>query len=75
MGRVLYTGESFGVDSLTKGQKYNVVRDEFGTLTIVDASEEDYIYDFNNPRPLDGSSKGGNFTIVDDPRKLLKKLI
>lgn len=69
------SGEWFGVDSITNGQKYDVVRDEFGTLTIADASEEDYIYDFNNPRPLDGSSKGGTFTIVDNPRKLLKKLI
>lgn len=67
IGKVKYVGESFGVDSLTDGDIYVVVRDENGTIKIVDDSEEDYIYNLNNPKPLDGSSEGGKFYIVDDP--------
>ena len=67
IGKVKYVGESFGVDSLTDGDIYVVVRDENGTIKIVDDSDEDYIYNLNNPKPLDGSSEGGKFYIVDDP--------
>ena len=71
IGKVKYVGESFGVDSLTDGDIYVVVRDENGTIKIVDDSEEDYIYNLNNPKPLDGSSEGGKFYIVDDPNREL----
>ena len=67
IGKVKYVGESFGVDSLTDGYMYIVVRDKNGTIKIVDDSGEDYIYNLNNPKLLDGSSEGGKFYIVDDP--------
>lgn len=75
VGKVKYSGESFGVDSLTDGEVYDVVRDETGMIKIVDDSEEDYIYDLVNPKPLNGSSPGGKFRIIDDPNKELGKYI
>lgn len=75
VGQVKYSGESFGVDSLTDGEVYDVVRDETGMIKIVDDSEEDYIYDLVNPKPLNGSSPGGKFRIIDDPNKELGKYI
>lgn len=75
VGKVKYVGESFGVESLTNGVTYNVVRDETGMIKIVDDSEEDYIYNLAHPKPLDGSSPGGKFSIIDDPNKELEKYI
>lgn len=75
IGRVQYLGESFGVDGLTDGQLYNIVRDDYGSIKVVDDSKEDYIYDLVNPRPADGSSVGGIFIIMDDPNNELAKYI
>lgn len=75
VGKVKYVGESFGVESLTDGVTYNVVRDKSGIIKIVDDSKEDYIYNLAHPKPLDGSSLGGKFMIVDDPNKELAKYI
>lgn len=74
-GKLKYLGETFGVDGLTDGATYNVVKDKYGTLKVVDDSGEDYIYDFSNPRPADNSSKGGAFLIIDDPQEELKNVI
>ena len=75
IGKVKYVGESFGVDSLTDGIIYNVVKDEKGMIKIVDDSGEDYMYDLINPKPLNNSSPGGRLTIVDDPNGELAKYI
>lgn len=75
IGKVKYVGESFGVDSLTDGMIYNVVKDEKGMIKIVDDSGEDYMYDLINPKPLNNSSPGGRLTIVDDPNGELAKYI
>jgi len=64
IGKVKYTGESFGVDSLTDGRTYDVVevlKDDL--IRVVDDSEEDYLYP---PKPIDGSSKGGKWIVVKD---------
>ena len=66
MAIVRYKGESFGVEGLTDGKNYYIVRDKFGYPKVVDDSDEDYIYDLINPRPLDNSSKGGRFEILVD---------
>lgn len=68
LGKVRYVGESFGVDSLTDGEVYAVIEvdKKFGDLRIVDDSAEDYLYSIDNPAPLDGSSKGGKWEIVED---------
>lgn len=38
IGKVKYIGETFGVDSLTNGEIYNVVYDKNNTIKIVDDS-------------------------------------
>lgn len=67
--KLKYVGESFGVDSLTDGKIYDCVGVENGMLRIVDDSEEDYLYSVVNPRPLDGSSMGGKWEIVEDDKE------
>lgn len=67
--RVKYVGVSFGVDSLTNGNVYDVLafEEDPGALRIVDDSGEDYLYDPINPRPLaDPKHPGGHFEIVED---------
>lgn len=60
---------------MTDGKIYNVVYDKNNAIKIVDDSEEDYIYDLNNPKPLDESSQGGKFLIVEDLKEILSKVI
>lgn len=62
--RLRYVGESFGVDSLTNGIIYEATEED-GMYRIIDDSGEDYLYDKENPAPLDGSSKGGKWEIVE----------
>lgn len=67
--RVRYVGQSFGVDSLTDGKEYEVLEldADSGALRIIDDSEEDYLYDPINPRPVANSRHpGGRFEIVED---------
>lgn len=71
---ILYQVLAYLYNCLTDGVIYNVVKDKYGALKVVDDSEEDYLYDFKNPRPADNSSIGGTFIIVDDPQEELKKL-
>lgn len=75
IGKIKYVGQTFGIDQLTNGQIYDVVREEDGTIKVVDDSEEDYIYDLKNPRPMDESSKGGLFYIIEDPKNILSEYL
>ncbi len=63
--KIKYIGESFGVDGLTNGKIYECFFTD-GTFRVIDDSGEDYLYSVVNPRPLDGSSKGGRWEIVED---------
>lgn len=63
--KLKYIGESFGVDSLTNGRVYEAI-EENGMYRVIDDSGEDYLYSKSNPAPLDGSSKGGKWMIVED---------
>ncbi|MFV0363703.1 MAG: hypothetical protein ACK5LL_11560 [Suipraeoptans sp.] len=62
--KVRYKGESFGVDSLTDGAVYEATEED-GMYRVVDDSGEDYLYSKINPAPLDGSSKGGQWEIIE----------
>ena len=62
--KLRYKGESFGVDSLTDGTIYNAVEED-GMYRVIDDSGEDYLYSMTNPAPLDGSSKGGKWEIIE----------
>lgn len=75
IGKVIYIGETFGVEGLTDGNEYFIVEDRDGHLKVVDDSDEDYFYDLNEPGPADGSSPGGKFKILDDPEGILSRVI
>lgn len=75
IGKVKYIGETFGVDSLTNGKTYDIVRDKYNYPKVVDDSGEDYIYTLQAPAPLDGSSKGGKFYYIDDPTGYLSEFM
>lgn len=62
--KLRYVGESFGVDSLTDGKIYDAV-EENGMYRVIDDSDEDYLYSMTNPAPLDGSSNGGKWEIIE----------
>lgn len=62
--KLRYIGESFGVDSLTNGKIYEA-KDEGDFYRVIDDSEEDYLYSKVNPAPLDGSSPGGKWEIIE----------
>ena len=66
--KLRYIGESFGAVSLTNGKIYKCLGYDSGMLRVVDDSEEDYLYSVVNPRPLDGSSNGGRWEIVEDDK-------
>ena len=72
--KVKYVGESFGIDELTNGKIYECLGVEYGMLRVIDDSEEDYLYSSINPGPLDRSSPGGEWEIIEDDEKgTLKK--
>ncbi|MFP5528671.1 hypothetical protein ACLGL1_09455 [Peptococcus simiae] len=75
IGTVKYSGVSFGVEGLTSGKEYVIVKNRSGLLAVVDDSEEDYLYDLSNPRPADGTSPGGKFKVIDDPLGILAGLV
>lgn len=75
VGRVRYRGESFGVDSFTADGLYDIVRNEYGCLTVVDDSGENYMWDLRNPRPFDDPNIiGGVFELVEDYTGELTKI-
>lgn len=62
--RLRYIGESFGVDSLTNGCIYEAIEED-GMYRVIDDSGGDYLYSKDNPAPLDGSSPGGKWEVVE----------
>ena len=73
--KLKYIGESFGVDGLTSEKIYECLGVEADVFyRVIDDSEEDYLYPIKNPRPVDRSSRGGRWEIVeDDENETLKK--
>lgn len=67
--KVRYKGVPFGALGLRDNTVYECLGVEYGLLRIIDESEEDYLYSAINPRPLDGSSQGGKWEIVEDDEK------
>lgn len=65
--KLKYIGESFySGEGLTNGNVYNCLGVEGEMLRVIDDSGEDYLYDSMNPGPLDGSSEGGSWEVVED---------
>lgn len=74
-GKLKYIGKSFGAVSLTNNKTYNCVGyDEKGWVQMVDDSNEDYCYSATNPKPLDGSSEGGKWQLIESYDKGLTEL-
>lgn len=63
--KLKYIGESFGAFSLTDGKTYEATEEKYG-YRVIDDSGEDYLYSKTNPAPLDMSSKGGKWEIVEE---------
>ncbi len=63
--KLRYIGESFGAVSLTDGKIYEATEEQFG-YRVIDDSGEDYLYSKEKPAPLDGSSLGGIWEIIEE---------
>ena len=63
--KIKYIGQSFGVDGLTNGKIYEATEED-GMYRVIDDSGEDYLYSIEKPAPLDGSSPGGKWEIVEE---------
>ena len=74
--KVKYIGETFYDGfGLTNNKTYectNILEEE-KCLEIIDDEEEKCLYSIINPRPIDGSSKGGKWVIIEDTNNLLQK--
>ena len=77
LGKLKYIGESFGVDGLTNNKIYDCVgiSSDGEMLSIVDDSNENYMYSSSNPRPADSSSKGGTWEVQEIYDNKLKELL
>ena len=64
--KLKYIGESFGAVSLTNGKIYEATVENADYYRVIDDSGEDYLYTKENPAPLDGSSPGGRWEIVEE---------
>lgn len=60
--KIKYIGESF--EDITDGKIYEATEEKFG-YRVIDDSGEDYLYSKENPAPLDGSSPGGRWEIIE----------
>jgi hypothetical protein len=63
--KLKYIGVSFGVDSLTNGKIYEASEENELMYRVIDDSGEDYLYSKTDPAPLDGSSEGGKWKIIE----------
>lgn len=64
--KLRYIGESFGVDELTNGKIYEASIENEDYYRVIDDSGEDYLYSRRHPAPLDGSSVGGRWEIIEE---------
>ena len=75
--KVKYIGETFynGL-GLTNGKIYECtnIDYDFKCLEIIDDTGEEYIYPIINPKPIDESSEGGKWEIIEDPQGMLKNI-
>ena len=75
--KVRYVGETFyNGFGLTNNKIYicTEIAEEEECLQVIDDDDTEALYPIVNPRPLDGTSKGGKWKIVEDEEnKLLNK--
>lgn len=76
--KVKYIGETFyNGFGLTNNKIYECldILEEEKMLEIIDDDEETSLYPIDNPRPLDGSSEGGKWLIIEDKDNKLSKYL
>lgn len=61
--KIKYIGESF--EDITDGKIYEATEENADYYRVIDDSGEDYLYTKENPAPLDGSSPGGKWEIIE----------
>ena len=62
--KLRYIGPSFGIDSLTNGKIYEAIEED-GMYRVIDERGENYLYSMTNPAPMDGSSPGGWWEVIE----------
>ena len=75
IGRVKYVGKSFGVESLTNGNIYDVISVELPFIRVIDDSGEDYLYSITRPGSMEDVELCGYWEIVEDFEGVLKEHI
>ncbi len=73
--KLKYIGETFGFEGLTDGKVYECLEIDGEFFRVIDDSDEDYLYPVIRPRPLDGSSKGGKWEVVEDDNGKLQEAL
>ena len=74
--KVKYIGDTFGLEGLTNGKIYEVLKIERDMIRIIDDSGEDYLYSIVKPSCLDDYKKYGKWEVVEDNKeKELQKAI
>lgn len=73
IGKVKYIGKSFGVEQLTNGKIYDVVKIEYPFIRVIDDSGEDYLYSIIKPSCLDDPKLYGKWQLIEDKENKLKK--
>lgn len=75
--KVKYIGETFYDGfGLTNGKTYECVEIDYelNGLEIIDDDDDQCLYSIINPRPIDNSSIGGRWEIVEDKDEKLSKI-
>jgi len=75
--KVKYVGETFYEGfGLTNNKVYDCISidEEDQMLEVIDDEDEATLYPIKNPRPIDKSSKGGEWIIIEDVDGLLNKI-
>lgn len=75
--KVKYVGETFynGL-GLTNDKVYECIDidEDAELLEVIDDEEENTLYPIDNPKPVDGSSKGGKWEIIEDENGRLTEI-
>lgn len=75
--KVKYVGETFynGL-GLTNDKVYECIDidEDAELLEVIDDEEENVLYPIDNPKPVDGSSKGGKWEIIEDENGRLTEI-
>ncbi len=75
IGKVKYTGKTFGIEQLTDGKIYDVVGLDYPFIRVIDDSGEDYLYSIEKPSSLEEPELYGKWSLIETNSEELKKYI